>query len=489
MRSTKELRSARAAIFIGAILTVLAAAAIFFVMHMGDNKNLSERERQALAQTLYFPNPSENQQIGETESIVNNDPDHAVSIHHPVFGIHAIDLQVLEVVEDLQKGHREQLGQEQQTTTTDVQSDLLVDYQSYLVGDRTASMVLTVKEQFSTWSNARDRTIAMVFDLLEGRQLGLGDIFQNDYLERLSEGVRKSFRESSGNLSATETEQFLAGTTPDMDNFQNFALTTDAVRIYFEQGQIFPEQDGAPMAEIPYEDLAGALRIRTEGPLLSVAAAPEVELTEPEPVAVDPDRPMVALTFDDGPHPIVTPRILNLLKQYNARATFFVLGNRVDSYPDVLQREYTEGHEIGNHSYNHAFLSKLGEQEIAFQVQETDERISHLLPTAPVLLRPPYGAINDAAREAIQKPFVLWSIDTQDWKNRSSGAIASEVLEKVKDGDIILMHDLYAATADACEVILPALAAEGYQFVTVSELLEKRDIVPAAGQVYTHATA
>lgn len=84
MRSTKELRSARAAIFIGAILTVLAAAAIFFVMHMGDNKNLSERERQALAQTLYFPNPSENQQIGETESIVNNDPDHAVSIHYPV---------------------------------------------------------------------------------------------------------------------------------------------------------------------------------------------------------------------------------------------------------------------------------------------------------------------------------------------------------------------------------------------------------------------
>ncbi|MFR8531130.1 MAG: RsiV family protein [Anaeromassilibacillus sp.] len=258
MRSTKELRSARAAIFIGAILTVLAAAAIFFVMHMGDNKNLSERERQALAQTLYFPNPSENQQIGETESIVNNDPDHAVSIHYPVFGIQAIDLQVLEVVEDLQKGHREQLGQEQQTTATDVQSDLLVDYQSYMAGDRTASMVLTVKEQFSTWSNARDRTIAMVFDLLEGRQLGLGDIFQNDYLERLSEGVRKSFQASSGNLSATETEQFLAGTTPDMDNFQNFALTTDAVRIYFEQGQIFPEQDGAPMAEIPYEDLAGA---------------------------------------------------------------------------------------------------------------------------------------------------------------------------------------------------------------------------------------
>lgn len=350
-------------------------------------------------------------------------------------------------------------------------------------------MVLTVKEQFSTWSNARDRTIAMVFDLMEGRQLGLGDIFQNDYLERLSEGVRKSFQASSGNLSATETEQFLAGTTPDMDNFQNFALTTDAVRIYFEQGQIFPEQDGVTMAEIPYEDLAGALRIRTEGPLLSVAAAPEVELTEPEPVAVDPGRPMVALTFDDGPHPIVTPRILNLLKQYNARATFFVLGNRVDSYADVLQREYTEGHEIGNHSYNHASLSKLDAQGIAFQVQETDERISLCFPTAPVLLRPHYGATMDAAKRGHTKavcPLVDRYAGLEEPQQRR---LASEVLEKVKDGDIILMHDLYAATADACEVILPALAAEGYQFVTVSELLEKRDIVPTAGQVYTHATA
>ena len=121
-------------------------------------------------------------------------------------------------------------------------------------------------------------------------------------------------------------------------------------------------------------------------------------------MAIDKDRPMIALTFDDGPHPIVTPRILDLLKQYQARATFFVLGNRVDSYADVLQREYTEGHEIGNHSYNHPSLSKLRPEEIAYQVQETDERIAHLIPTSPVLLRPPYGSVNDTVKASIQKP-------------------------------------------------------------------------------------
>ena len=122
-------------------------------------------------------------------------------------------------------------------------------------------------------------------------------------------------------------------------------------------------------------------------------------------------------------------------------------------------------------------------------MQETDERIAHLIPTSPVLLRPPYGSVNDTVKASIQKPFVLWSIDTQDWKNRSRDAIVKEVLDHVQDGDIILMHDLYATTADACEIILPALAKQGYQFVTVSELLAEREIIPAAGHVYARAAA
>ena len=489
MRRIEEFRSARAAVFIGAILTVLAAAAIFFLMHMGDQKELSAQERQALAQNVYFPTPSEKQQIGETESILNNDPDHAVSIHYPVFGIQTIDLQLLSIVEEIQKEHREQLGQERQAASNDVQSDLLVDYQSYLVGDRTASVVLTVQQRFATWDGPQARSTALVFDLVEGDLLEMEDIFQGNYLERLSEEVRSYFEASTSYSDGTDKDSFLAGTTPDAANFSNFALTTDAVQIYFEEGTLFSDRTGVPVAEIPYDRLTGVLRIRTDGPLLSVGAAPAVELTAPAPMAIDKDRPMIALTFDDGPHPIVTPRILDLLKQYQARATFFVLGNRVDSYADVLQREYTEGHEIGNHSYNHPSLSKLRPEEIAYQVQETDERIAHLIPTSPVLLRPPYGSVNDTVKASIQKPFVLWSIDTQDWKNRSRDAIVKEVLDHVQDGDIILMHDLYATTADACEIILPALAKQGYQFVTVSELLAEREIIPAAGHVYARAAA
>ena len=169
---------------------------------------------------------------------------------------------------------------------------------------------------------------------------------------------------------------------------------------------------------------------------------------------------MVALTFD-GPDPHRDAPYLNFAQTVQRARNLFCPGKPRGQ----LRRCITAGiHRRARNwkpLHNHASLSKLDAQGIAFQVQETDERISHLLPTAPVLSRPPYGAINDAAREAIQKPFVLWSIDTQDWKNRSSGAIASEVLEKVKDGDIILMHDLYAATADACEVNPPRVGSGG----------------------------
>lgn len=487
MRKTKELRGARAAVFIGAVLTVLAAAAIFALMHMGGDKGLTDEERQALAQNLQFPSPSGEQEIGVTESILNNDPDNAVSVHYPVLGVEPIDAQILAAVEQMQADHREQLGEERKAASGGVQSHLLVDYQSYMAGERTASVILTMEQGFSTWANPEHRVVAMVFDLKEGRRLGLGDVFEENGLERLSESVRAYFRASPDYKEGTGSEEFLADTAPDAANFQKFALTSDAVRVYFDEYRIFSGSYGAPVAEIPYTDLAGTLRIRTEGPLLSVNVAPEVELTEPEPLAIDKDRPMIALTFDDGPHPKVTPRILDLLKQYNARATFFVLGNRVDSYADVLQREYQEGHEIGNHSFNHPSLTKLNAEEIAYQVQETDARIAHLVPSAPVLLRPPYGAVNDAVKASIQKPFVLWSIDTLDWKTRNRDAVVKEVVGKVKDGDIVLMHDLYATTADAVEVILPALAKEGYQFVTVSELLAEREIVPAAGTVYARA--
>lgn len=178
------------------------------------------------------------------------------------------------------------------------------------------------------------------------------------------------------------------------------------------------------------------------------------------------------MTFDDGPHYTVTPRILDILQKNNARATFFVLGNRVDNFPNIIQREYSQGHEIGSHSFSHPQITTLTSEEIEYQFTETEHRIQQYVPYTTKLIRPPYGQITQSLKEVLQKTFVLWSIDTQDWKTRDKDAIVSEVLNNVKDGDIILMHDMYSTTADACEELIPALIERGYQLVTVSELLK-----------------
>ena len=134
--------------------------------------------------------------------------------------------------------------------------------------------------------------------------------------------------------------------------------------------------------------------------------------------------------------------------------------------------------------FSHPSLTKLSADEMMYQTDQTDQRVANLTSYTPKLLRPPYGAVNTVMKSNIQKPFVLWSIDTQDWKTQDKNKILQEVLGKVKDGDIILMHDLYYSTAEACAELIPALKAQGFQFVTVSELLSQKQITPVAGRVY-----
>lgn len=193
----------------------------------------------------------------------------------------------------------------------------------------------------------------------------------------------------------------------------------------------------------------------------------------PQSRVIDPDKPMVALTFDDGPSQY-TKRILDCLEEYDARATFFVVGERVGEYSDVLKRTYEMGNEIGNHTYNHKVLTKIDNDAIASQLGKTNDAIEEVLGAAPALMRPPGGGYSDRVKAAVDFPLILWSIDTLDWKTQNADSTVKAVFNDVKDGDIILMHDLYKASASAAERIIPRLIEEGYQLVTVSELAQYR---------------
>ena len=199
---------------------------------------------------------------------------------------------------------------------------------------------------------------------------------------------------------------------------------------------------------------------------------------------IDPGKKLVALTFDDGPSEY-TKRILRTLKQYDSVATFFVVGNRVELFEDVLKEELEIGCEIGNHTYEHKVLTELNAEQIWLQIYRTNEAVKKVTGEYPTLMRPPCGYDNGSTNCIIAMPLILWSVDTKDWQTQNCYCSVQTVLENVKDGDIILMHDMYEASAEAVETIVPSLIAEGYQLVTVSELAEYRGMILQEGEEYS----
>ncbi len=189
------------------------------------------------------------------------------------------------------------------------------------------------------------------------------------------------------------------------------------------------------------------------------------------------EEKLIALTFDDGPDPDGTGAILDVLSEYGVRATFFVIGEKAEKSPDLLIRAVGEGHEIGNHTYSHLNGKKTNAKRYLADVKKNGALLSGILGYETVLFRPPGGNLSAENGKAIAEAgcvTVLWSVDTEDWKGIAADKIVSAVLGHVRGGDIVLMHDcIYGKghTAEALKTVLPALIAEGYRFVTVSELL------------------
>ena len=187
------------------------------------------------------------------------------------------------------------------------------------------------------------------------------------------------------------------------------------------------------------------------------------------------DQPYIAMTFDDGPSAENTPRLLEILKQRNIKATFFLIGQNVAANPDIVRRILADGHEVGNHSWTHPQLSKLSDDRVTAEITKTQDAIKDASGYSPTLLRPPYGAITPRQREWISNQFglniILWSVDPFDWKRPGASVITQRILSQVRPGAIILSHDIHKQTVDAMPATLDALITKGYKFVTVSQLI------------------
>lgn len=233
-----------------------------------------------------------------------------------------------------------------------------------------------------------------------------------------------------------------------------------------------------------------AARSRTAAP----AAAP-VQLEEPAPAApvqTEESAPpeaekLIALTFDDGPSSVNTPKLLDALAQRGVHATFFLVGSMVENDPALAVRIALEGHQIAIHAYDHNSANGLrGLSDTGFdqQVGRTQRLLTQLTGQTQFALRPPYGFVDSGVQQRSPGPIILWSVDPEDWKYRNTAKVTQHILSHAKDGSIVLLHDIFGTSVNAAIQVVDALQAQGWRFVTVDELFALRGEELQRGEVY-----
>ena len=249
--------------------------------------------------------------------------------------------------------------------------------------------------------------------------------------------------------------------TNNWDSYTNFALDEDELVVYFQPGDVADKTQGIVAVKGP---------IAYFNSILSKTFQSTKTTTSTLPLVKD-NHKRVALTFDDGPHPKVTEQILDILDEFDAKATFFMLGKNIEQYPEIVKDIYARGHEIGNHSWSHPVLTKLSLKEAKKEYNETEQILIDTIGENSTVFRAPYGAINDNIKAFVPTNSVSWSLDTLDWKYKNASKTFATLKAHMHNNAIILMHDIHQPTADSLRTTLKYLQSQGYEFLTTSEIL------------------
>ena len=244
----------------------------------------------------------------------------------------------------------------------------------------------------------------------------------------------------------------------------------DGKRYYFDEDGILQTKDVSLYDGTIYHINADGTVASEENTAAVSSAALNPAETSGSSVKAEPGSAgSVALTFDDGPGSY-TDRLLDCLEKYQAKATFFMVGQEAEYFPETVKRMEALGCELGNHSYDHTNFAKLNAEQISSEIGRVDQLLLDLVGHGATVVRPPYGEITDTVRSTVGTPMILWSIDTLDWETKNVASTLDIALTQVKDGDIILMHDIYETSVEAAEELIPALLDRGFLLLTVHEL-------------------
>ncbi|MFJ7731365.1 polysaccharide deacetylase family protein [Lysinibacillus sp. NPDC097231] len=396
---------------------------------------------------------------------VSNDTLTPFAIHYPQTDNEAFNNAVLQYITDSKENY---LTSMKKNKDKEAMGELNISLETFPYQKHYYSFVLT-KTLYLGGANQEVSTKTFVINNETGEQINIKTLLQNDEnnLSTLAAHVRKDLQQNLQLKDALFNDEFLKAAEPKWSNFSRFAIADDSLQFYFDEYEIASGTVGAPIVKLPLSLI---------NPLLASDFQIAMETIKPTIPAAkgDPNVRRIALTFDDGPHPKVTEQILNILDKYHAKATFFMLGSRVQYYPDVARDVLARGHEIGNHTWNHPVLTKLTQEQVVNQYTSTAKELEKAINQNATVFRPPYGATNDAINAEIPIPVVLWTIDTLDWKHRNAQQLLPHVQNNLHNNAIVLMHDIHQSTADGLDAVLAYLQGQGYEFVTVSEILQYR---------------
>ncbi|MCR4839027.1 MAG: polysaccharide deacetylase family protein [Eubacterium sp.] len=337
------------------------------------------------------------------------------------------------------------------------------------------------------------------YDIKKGQQVALDDFFKEGYKTRIENVYSDTYLLNHTSIefykgleTSTCTYNMLKDYLKDKDvlTASNLEVSEDDYSAIFE-----PKTNATVIITTAETDTATDSQTEATD-TTDTASDSQTETTEKQtettekqtqqanlPVVQDTGK-MIAFSFDDGPHKTNTDEILALLAEYGAHATFFMQGCNASYYPEVVQRVYASGNEIGNHTWDHANLKKSSVETIHQQVDDAANEIQSITGVRPFFVRPPYGAVNDTVREEVAEPMIYWSVDSLDWDSRDPDQIVPLVLSEVEDGDIVLFHDIHATTIPAIARLLPELTEQGYKIVSVGELIAARGYDPYSKEVW-----
>jgi len=435
----------------------------------------------------------------------NNDPFHAY-IRFPQGGNPTDDV-ILDWAQTLYNNSLNELNSIQNDHPRAV-GELNVHFDSYLIDNRYAGILESGDFSFAfTEERIPSEEIIKAFNIDLSRNVFLesSDILDFSQFEDISEVIRER-------MVAEHPDSAIYLDFIDETWLSKLVIGPQGIIVIIERtSQLLPDFFPTLTVMLPYEDLGSTLLIRSQPPLAAPPATTPPAQTSP-PGTDDPDDPddpddttsdvppqgsidpsglMIALTFDDGPG-VYTNDFLDLFEKYGIRATFCTIGNLVNTQSEALARAVSMGSEVIGHSWDHKNLAKLNAEDVRRQLVDTRDAIATATRADAVpKFRPPYGAVSDTMREVaadLGMSIIYWTVDPEDWNTKDSEEVYNNVMTSVhlKDGAIILSHEIYKSTLEAYRRIIPELLSRGYQFVTVSELLEHLHGELTPGQVYPH---